>query len=264
MARPPKLIPLRKRLAMFGKAARQAWRNMRAAVKADDPVNAAYWEQQYLSVRDEQRKLRGSTTKTMEEIRADMRAAGVAIPGEVRKGVREAKESVRSLGKVDATSWGRHAGQTFAAGIRAATPAVRTAASGMAGAVAGMIKFSAPPTHGPLAGIRSWGPHMIDQWAQGTEGSLGRVKATAAAWAKAATPSVSGRWQPAAAYAGTERARRSTRGMRAGRGGDTHIHVGTLIANDAGVDELRRRMARSERIRRRDRRVPDSPNAQAR
>jgi hypothetical protein len=45
-----------------------------------------------------------------------------------------------------------------------------------------------------------------------------------------------------------------------GRGGDVHIHVGTLIANDAGLDELERRMERRRHLRRRDRRLIGSPS----
>lgn len=264
LAKPPKLISMKKRLAMFGKAARTAWKNMKAAVKANDPVNAAYWEQQYLNVRGEQKKLRGTTTKTMAEIEADMKAAGVSIPRNVRKGVKDAKTSVRSLGEMDATTWGRHLGETFAAGLTASTPAARTAAFGIAGAVAGGLKFSAPPKHGPLSTIRSWGPHMIEQWAKGTEGALGRAEGTAMAWAKAATPSMGTRWQPAAAYAGSARARGAMGGLRRGGEGDLHVHVGTLIADDSGINNLGRRIDNARRVRRRDRRVQDSPNGRGR
>lgn len=317
MAKPPKLVSMRKRMAQFGKAARQAWRNMRAAVKADDPVNAAYWEQQYLNVRTEQGKLRGSTTKTMGEIRADMQAAGVAIPKALAKGASGARKHAARLAKdvdtrmrklkddtarkadqaaasvpdalrdskgettvaakglatatttplasLDTYRWGRHAGDMYAAGIRASTPVIGSAAIAAAGAAAGPLRFSAPPRVGPLKDIRSWGPHMLDQWSQGTEKGLGRVERTAMAWASAATPAMgASRWQPASAPAVTERMRRPLRGLREGHGGDTHIHVGTLVATDAGIDELQRRMAGRLRLRRRERRVAGSPNGQER
>jgi hypothetical protein len=45
-----------------------------------------------------------------------------------------------------------------------------------------------------------------------------------------------------------------------GRGGEVHIHVGTLIANDSGLDELERRMERRRHFRRRDRRLVGSPS----
>lgn len=317
MAKPPRLVSMKQRMAQFGKAARAAWRNMRAAVKADDPVNAAYWEQQYLNVRNEQGKLRGSTTKTMGEIRADMQAAGVAIPKALAKGASGARKHAARLAKdvdtrmrklkddtarkadqaaesvpdalrdskgettvaakglatatttplahLDTYRWGRHAGDMYAAGIRASTPVIGAAAIAAAGAAAGPLRFSAPPKVGPLKDIRSWGPHMLDQWSQGTEKGLRRVERTAIAWASAATPTMgASRWQPATAPAVTERLRRPLRGIRHGGGGDTHIHVGTLVANDAGIDDLRRRMDRRVRMRRRDRRVVASPNGQER
>lgn len=35
---------------------------------------------------------------------------------------------------------------------------------------------------------------------------------------------------------------------RGGGGGTVHIHVGTLIANDAGIDQLARRIERRTRV----------------
>jgi hypothetical protein len=106
---------------------------------------------------------------------------------------------------------------------------------------------------------------MLDQWSRGTESGLGRVERTAVAWASAATPTMAGGgWQPASAPAVTQRMRRPLGGLQDGHGGDVHIHVGTLIANDAGIDELQRRMSGRQRLRRRERRVPDSPNGQER
>lgn len=313
----PKLLSRGDRLKQFARAQRNALRQLHRAVKADDPVNTAYWEQQYIAVAGAQRDFKRSSNKTWDEIEADAKAANVAIPEHVAKGGRRAEAAAKrhhramvrnaraerrdltaqaqksaddyaaaiksgdgpaataaqaiytsvqgKLSALPAYAWGAHATNHFAGGITdpGALGAVSSAAAAVGGTVRRQIAFSAPPKEGPLSDIRSWGPHMLDHWSDATERHLGRVAKTAGRWADTAAPRFGDAGTTHRPAAGGRHGGHMAR--NGGDGGDVvHLHIGTLIANDKGLDELERRMARRKRIQRRDRRVIASPNGQDR
>jgi hypothetical protein len=60
---------------------------------------------------------------------------------------------------------GQHILQTLINGMRSMYGAVHTAAILAGTNISGPLKFSNPPREGPLSDIRSWMPHMAEQWA---------------------------------------------------------------------------------------------------
>ena len=106
---------------------------------------------------------------------------------------------------------------------------------------------------------------MIEQWAKPTMRKMGLVSRVGMAWGRAASPN--GIHGPASGGTYTPAAGRASVSSWANHGSSgevVHIHVGTLIANDAGLDELERRMNNRKRIKKRDRRDIHSPNGQDR
>lgn len=150
------------------------------------------------------------------------------------------------------TTYGQHAGQNFAQGLSSQYDEVNAAARHLAGAASGPLAFSAPPREGPLSTIRQWGPHMIAQWTAGTESALSRVRRTAGKMAGAMVPRTP---QMAHAGVGYQSVRPSWSGASWSSGGarggtsEVHLHIGTLVADDRGLDELERRMSNRKRLR---------------
>ena len=159
-----------------------------------------------------------------------------------------------------AATYGDHAGDQFASNLYATAPQTANAAEHIAAQVSRFIAFSHPPRTGPLSTIRSWGPHMVGEWLSPMERHVGDVARMGSRLGAALTPHPG---QPAwMDQRQPDRATWAAVGAvgGGGRGGDVHIHVGTLIANDAGLDELERRMERRRHLRRRDRRLVGSPS----
>jgi TP901 family phage tail tape measure protein len=65
----------------------------------------------------------------------------------------------------NAYTWGLHLGQRYARGISAAEGKVTKAAVGLARSAAKPIKFSSPPSIGPLKHIDEYARHMVERWA---------------------------------------------------------------------------------------------------
>lgn len=79
-------------------------------------------------------------------------------------GVREATEGMKPG---DTWSWGSHAGENFAAGLRSTINAVRGAASEIGSTVARLLEHTKPP-EGPLKeGEDKWGEHAGENFAAG-------------------------------------------------------------------------------------------------
>lgn len=214
----------------------------------------------------------GEFRRTAAAARRSARQTGQAFPealtnaqgptGSAAAGVRA--QVAGSLANLPAYTWGSHAGDHLADGLRSEVGDVGSAAYTLAAAVRQYVAFSRPPRKGPLSSIRSWGPHMVAHWTSTTRRSLPAVEAVSRRWAEAATPRMgarpglelpratsSGGWAPGYRTAGA---------VSAGAdGGALHLHVGTLIADDRGLDELDRRLGRRGRTRRRVRRDPKAP-----
>lgn len=175
---------------------------------------------------------------------------------------------------MDATTWGSHLGANFAAGVSSQYGAAVAAAATLAGGVRSRLGFSAPPKHGPLHDIDKWGEHMVVRWVRPVH--RGRDKAERAgrdlADAMGRGMNRGGgrrRWGSGGGGGSGSGSRLRVQTLHADRldvrrggggGGEVHIHVGTLIANDHGLDELERRMDRRARMRRRDRRLIGDQN----
>jgi hypothetical protein len=151
----------------------------------------------------------------------------------------------------DAATWGSHAGANFASGLQSQVPAVAAAGAALAAAAGEHITFSSPPP-GPLHGIRSWGPHMVEAWLGPVRARLGDVSRLGEALGASLRPTL----QPLAVPAGWDGMRTAVPRAYAdaperGRGREVHFHIGTLIADERGLDELDRRMGNRRRLRRR-------------
>lgn len=275
LQKPPKLMSYKQRLAQYAKAIKTTVRNLHAAIAAHDPVNAAFQEKQLLDLEAAYGEFKGSTTKTWDEVVADAKAAGFDLGG-VEKKVRHGKKTTANVAKTAAVTEAAASAAAAAAATKAAddheTAAlrVRTAAASLPGAFAaavppiqgsfGSMLASARGFLGTLLGISAWSPPNIAPTRPANVGAPGHAGG--------------GPVRPGMAYTvgehGPERLQLGsqsglmTRHMSAigggGGGGDVHIHVGTLIANDSGLDELQRRMERRLRLQRRDRRLVGDVN----
>jgi len=303
LAKGPKLESYKQRLGDFRKATETVLRRMRAAVKANDPVAASYYVQQYQDIRTAQGQFRqnaktvwgdvativdGSSKRTsadvgrladsvetgavraQQQMQRSARRAGHAFPAALRMAVgptstaagnvADAAKGPLSTVPPKAATYGDHAGDQFASNLYATAPQTAEAAQHIARAVSRFIAFSHPPRTGPLSTIRSWGPHMMGEWLVPMERHVTDVERMGSRLGAALTPHPG---QPAwMEQRQPDRATWAAVGAVGGgpRGGDVHIHVGTLIANDAGLDELERRMERRRHLRRRDRRLVGSPS----
>ena len=219
---------------------------------------------------------RAMSRKTHKGMTADVsreakRAARIAI----REGKRQAAGPVKALNEkqpalataaetaattvatplkaaaADATSWGAHLGSNFAAGIGSSYGEVLRQADALGGAVRSRLAFSHPPRKGPLSKIRSWGPHMVVQWLQPIRRHVRDAERTGDRLAAAMDPGRRRhggvRWS-AAGQRGQARGRSMDLLQGARIGGDVHFHIGTLIADDRGLDQLERRMERRRRV----------------
>jgi hypothetical protein len=220
----------------------------------------------------ETKELLNKNRKSMTQLKNNTEEKAKAAAGELPDALDAVKPEVAAStaalasavqGRIEAmngTAWGSSLGNEIATGLRNSQAAVASAATSLAGTVHSILGFSSPPKKGPLASIRSWGPHMVDTLARGQEGSVGRARKGAMAWAKAATPGLSGPAHPRnRGEAFQVPGRTPSRG-----GGEKHYHVGTLIASNGGIDQLERRMGGRRRIRKRARRNTHSPTAQDR
>jgi hypothetical protein len=208
----------------------------------------------------------GVTAEVDATARRTKRAAdrtASAVPDALDASVTETRTAAASVGSavegpltsLDAFAWGQHAGASYASGLASQAQATEAAAQQLAAATHAAIGFSRPPRRGPLASIRSWGPHLVATWTAGIERHVGDVERTASRLAGAIVPApLAPAWQ---ASGGGWRSPASTFG--GGRGGEVHLHIGTLIADERGLDELDRRLDLRRRLRGRSRPRANDP-----
>lgn len=247
----PQLISKDDRLENMQARIRKVMRNIKAAVKADDPWNVAYWEQARAKQQMQMEKLRGANSVNLKDIKRAYRSTGADVKGvwqSVRvKTVQETQSAadgaLTAIGSIetgiqaiDLTDDAMNLGLEVAAGLDSSVPSVAAAASRVAAAAAGPIESHSPPKFGPLAHIDEWGANLVDTWLKPMEARVGHVGRVGA--------KLAGALAPRAQLAGMAMA---TAG--AGQAGGNHYHVGTLIANDAGLDEFDRRIERRRKIR---------------
>ena len=123
--------------------------------------------------------------------------------------------------------------------------------------MAAPIKAESPPKVGPLHDIDKWGPKLMDTWA-------GPLERHGVARARRAGTAVAGAFAPAggtpALAGGTPALAGGFPAPSGGAGGGDTINVGVLVADEAGLDELERRMSRRRRRTSRNRGLYNDPN----
>ncbi len=275
---PPQFISKEDRLDNMATRVKKITKNLNRAIKEDDPWAQDYWASALLKQETTMGNLKNRTVGTMGQIKrelglktkgtvdatvddADLIAA--ALPDALNDTVPltraallkhvNAIDETYNAAAINSLVSGTHLGANLAAGMRAAIPDVAAASAELAAAAAGSIKFSRPPTTGPLSTIRSWMPHMVDQWLGPLAGLTPRLKAASDRLGAALVPEL-----PAVALSGRADGRRGS----GGEGGEVHNHwhIGTLIADDGGIDQLERRMQRRQRLKGRHRRSNSTPS----
>lgn len=148
-----------------------------------------------------------------------------------------------------ALQWGNSIGANLASGMASQVDAVAAQSDALAAAAAKNIHFSSPPP-GPLSSIRQWGPHMMDEWLGPIRARVRDAQRLGDALGAAVRPRMLA--ADVGPAPGWERAHR---GSVAAFGGDrmtprseVHLHIGTFIGDQAGIDELERRMSGRRRL----------------
>jgi TP901 family phage tail tape measure protein len=263
---PPKLRSKAWRLDHLKGQMVKVMANLRAAVKAGDPVNIRYWETARAKVAGQQQRLKGKTVATMKDIKKEYAATGVKADGTwagiksttdtkaqaaSQKAISEAQQTKTGIDAVNLRSSGIGLMNELASGIYAGIPQVSAASSAAAAAAAAPLAAHSPPKVGPLSKIDKWGKPLVGAWLGGIEGEVSRAGAVGARLAGAISPG--------ALSGGMGRS-----GRRGAGEGGTHYHIGTLVSDNRGMDRLDRRLKGRNRMKRRDRRAPASPNGQVR
>lgn len=306
-------------------------KRMHESIKANDPVNTAYWENALIDATGKYDTAKANIHVDAATISSDLAAAGVSTNASwlgIGQSAQQGKNKVNAAAEAvnfhpavtnvqtaadamrESMSQAGHSASTVAPGIRSYIPFIGTAAEAAANAIANPITglnayhwgtelgsdlvagmrignhtissqaahwanlisnklgFNSPaPREGPLHKVPNWGPHMIEAWI-GPMLRHGMKRVPAAASKLAAYMTSLGRaaverngiGDPAIAEPGRPRHRRFDRAANPDLGersretsvGDTYnFHIGTLVANDAGIDELYRRM--ETRLKRRTR-----------
>ena len=246
----PDLISKGDRLANMDKRMGQVMAKIAAAVKAKDPMSLNYWERARAKQQLAIERLKDTNVAKLEDVKGAYRKAGGAVEGRWRdvrvRTVREADtattgivdaagNALTGIDSLDGMSSGMGLMAEIAAGIRAGIADVTAASNEAAAAVAGPLKTGSPPKVGPLHTIDKWGKTLVDTWVRPIDGQVGRVAQVGSRLAAAIAPHpLMGSLSMAGAGGG---------------GGGNHYHIGTLIADDAGIDALDRRIQRRQRLR---------------
>jgi len=245
---PPKLKSRGQRIKDYQKAITDVDKNLKKALKKGDDINIAYWATMKVDAVQSLKEYKNTGGQTAQEIIARFKSMNMKVPKWLRQMATTAKkksgETKRSVtGSMDeintnlaAQNWlqyGAHAVDTLIAGMDSKHDSLVAASDRVAAAAAESIEFSAPPRRGALSKVRSFMPHMIDQLVAGGDEALGKAGRFSDRLASGLSPAMAG---------GT--ASIGGRGGGSRGGGDVHIHIGTLVANDAGLDELNRRITK--------------------
>lgn len=264
VANPPKIISRDQRLENMGKRMRAVMRNLRAAIKADDPYNVPYWTSAAVKLRGQMDRVSGGTKRTRGSVRKHLRDMGLDAKGNwtgiknttSRKArdaadaaISEAQRMDSTIGAIDTYGTGVGLIGDMTAGMRSQFPALQGAAAEAGTILADNLEGGSPTRKGPLSTIDRWGAPLIDAWLGGIRGRMGRVAAAGDAIGGAFTPTMGRRGR--LAFAGG--------GGGLGEGG-VHIHVhGNVYGGDAGLRQLSREVRQAERAASRDRWHADQP-----
>ena len=253
----PDLLSRATRVDNMEKRQKAVWRNLHKAVKADDPVNIEYWAGAAVTAQRRLDNMRGKSKTSSADIRKKFKSMGIDIEGtwldtenSARRHSQGAKDAATTaaqdiasqvtgtLGGIDLFGAGLTVITTWVAGLSAGKSAVQGVANALAAAFAPPIEGHSPPKEGPLKDIDKWGKPLVASWLGGIESQVGRVGAAGSRLAGALSPRP-GMGNLAYAVAGGS------------SGVHNHYHIGTLIADDGGIDQLDRRLGRRRRLRER-------------
>lgn len=258
LANPPQMISKKDRLGNMAKRMKKVMVNIRKATEKDDPMAQRYWEKARVKQQLQIDKLKGKTTSSLGDVKSAYRKAGVSVKGtwtEVKSktvtaatqaadgAITQAERIPAAIDAMDLTSSGVKLMDELAAGIRSGIANAVAAANEAAAAVAAPIKSESPPKTGPLKHIDKWGGALMDTWLKPIEAKVGKAGSVGARLAAAVAPT------PALGALGLAGGAGGHMGLGGGTG--AVIQVGTLIADEAGLDELERRMSRRGRRRKR-------------
>ena len=265
LANPPQMISKDDRLTNMAARMKKVMANIRKATEADDPMAQRYWEKARAKQQQQIDKLEGKTTSSLADVKSAYKTAGVKVADvwETAKtkttnaartaadnAITETKRVPTAVENMDLTSAGTNLMGTWAAGIRAGIGSAVAAANEAAAAVAAVTVGTSPPPKGPLSHIDKGGRNVMEAWLSGFDPKrAGQVGARLAA---AVAP---GALMPAGGLPAMGRA-----DVGGGNGDVNHFHIGVLVANEAGIDELQRRMDRRANRRSRSRRFRNDPN----
>lgn len=250
----PKLISKEVRLDNMAARMEKIMGNLHKAVKARDPFAIDYWSRAAAKQKVQMERMRSRTILSVDDIKGNFKKAGISINGTWqsteraagkasraarRTAISEFRALVGSVKGLNLQSAGTALINSWAAGIRAGKAAVDTAAAYITNGLGMFFHGSAVPKKGPLKGFDRMGGTMLDAY-------IGVVRGRKAKFASAGA-------EIAGAFSMRPRMGMAAAGATAaGGGGDTiHLHIGTLIADDRGLDELERRMSRRHTVRNR-------------
>ena len=247
---PPQLISTGDRIVNMQGRMTKIMANIRKAVAAEDPINEAYWRKAAAKQQARISAMKGRNNADIRGIGKQVKDTGASIDGTWKQTAQQAGKSSRQARRsaisqfrslvgdvkgLDLSSAGTNLIMSWVNAINAVKPVVDRAAANITAAFSGFFHGSAVPKHGPLKGFDRMGGDMVDAWVGAVKGRKGKVARAGAELAGAFSPRSR---MPSAAMAGV------------GGGGDVnHFHIGTLIADEGGIDMLERRMSRRRRRR---------------
>ena len=194
-------------------------------------------------------KLKGSSTKSFKEIKsagkttavdtkATWQSAMEYMVSQSQWGTSHTEAEIQAmagvLAGIDLSASGAAVVNSFANGMLSAIPAVTDAANQAADAAKPPLESRSPPKTGPLRNIDKWGVSLVKTWAGGFTKGAHYVGTAGDEVARAFRPRLA-----APAYA-------APHAMQDRRRGDC-FHVGTLIADQRGLDELDKRTHKRRR-----------------
>lgn len=249
----PMIISKKDRLENMAGRMKKVMAQIKKATKAKDPYSQAHWETARAKLQGTMERLRGTSVRKMGEIKnagkktaidqkATWQSAMEYMVSQSQWGTSHTEAEIQSMASIlagiDLSASGAAVINSFAEGMASAIPNVTAQANAAADAAKPPLESQSPPKTGPLQNIDKWGANLVKTWAGGFGRGAHHVGAAANDVAGMFNPRLRG---PALA---------SGFAMQERRRGDC-FHVGTLIADQRGLDELDRRSNKRRRHKRR-------------
>lgn len=256
----PQMIDIDTRIKNAEGRLRKTIRNVKRAVDADDPVNVQYWTKASAKAAKRVDTLKGTTHTTATAVAENFRQMGIDVKpvwtqmanhaksrGQAARNslimsASQAAAGIKGALSGSLYSEGANLMSTLADGIRSQIDTVRAAAEAVAAAAGESTKHGSPPKVGPLKNIDKDGANLVYQLSKGMLSQKGLASRTGAEVARAFRPRLGADLTAAG-------------GSVLGRRKENHYHVGTLIADERGIDKLEQRMSRRRQRRARARRL---------